>query len=148
MIEARALGKSYGDTVAVDGPHLHRRARRGHRLPGAERRRQVHHHADDPRARPPDVGQRAVNGKEFADHAAPLHEVGALLEARAVHTGRSARNHLLVMAATGGIGRTRVEEVIDLVGLADVAAGGWAASRSAWGSDWASPPPCSATRRR
>jgi ABC-2 type transport system ATP-binding protein len=62
-----------------------------------------------------------VNGKPYAEHIRPLHEVGALLEARAVHTGRSARNHLLAMAATAGIGARRVEEVIDMVGLADVA---------------------------
>ncbi len=53
--------------------------------------------------------------------AAPLHEVGALLEARSVHTGRSARNHLLALAQTHGISRQRVDELIDLVGLHDVA---------------------------
>ena len=62
-----------------------------------------------------------VNGRSYADSRAPLHEVGALLEARAVHTGRSARNHLLVLAATAGIGRRRVDEVLDLVGLTAVA---------------------------
>ena len=70
----------------------------------------------------PTSGSVTVNGKPFAEHARPLHEVGALLEARAIHTGRSARNHLLAMAATAGIGRARVEEVIDMVGLTDVAA--------------------------
>ena len=70
----------------------------------------------------PTSGSVTVNGLPYAEHARPLHEVGALLEARAVHTGRSARNHLLVMAATAGIGRRRVDEVIDMVGLADVAA--------------------------
>jgi ABC-2 type transport system ATP-binding protein len=55
------------------------------------------------------------------DQSAPLHEVGALLEAKAIHTGRTARNHLLALAATTGISRRRVEEVIDLVGLTDVA---------------------------
>jgi ABC-2 type transport system ATP-binding protein len=55
------------------------------------------------------------------EQAAPLHEVGALLEARAVHTSRSAYNHLRALAATHGISRRRVEEVIDLVGLTDVA---------------------------
>ena len=44
-----------------------------------------------------------VNGKPYRDHAAPLHEVGALLEARAIHTGRSAYNHLLALAQTSGI---------------------------------------------
>jgi ABC-2 type transport system ATP-binding protein len=69
----------------------------------------------------PSSGTVTVNGKPFAEHSRPLREVGALLEARAVHTGRSARNHLLVMAATAGISRQRVESVIDMVGLADVA---------------------------
>jgi ABC-2 type transport system ATP-binding protein len=50
-----------------------------------------------------------------------MHEVGALLEARAIHTGRSARNHLLALAQTSGIPRSRVDELIDVVGLHDVA---------------------------
>ena len=62
-----------------------------------------------------------MNGKLYRDHAAPLHEVGALLEARSVHTGRSAYNHLLALAQTHGIPRRRVGELIDLVGLHDVA---------------------------
>jgi ABC-2 type transport system ATP-binding protein len=69
----------------------------------------------------PTSGRATVNGKRFAEHARPLAEVGAVLEARAVHTGRSARNHLLAMAATAGIGAKRVDEVIGMVGLADVA---------------------------
>jgi ABC-2 type transport system ATP-binding protein len=62
-----------------------------------------------------------VNGKHYREHAAPLHQVGALLEARSVHTGRSAYNHLLALAQTHGIARQRVVELIDLVGLHDVA---------------------------
>ncbi|MDQ6840186.1 MAG: ATP-binding cassette domain-containing protein [Actinomycetota bacterium] len=69
----------------------------------------------------PTAGQVTVNGKHYAEHSAPLHEVGALLEARAIHTGRSARNHLLALAATHGIPTRRVDEVIALVGLGDVA---------------------------
>jgi ABC-2 type transport system ATP-binding protein len=69
----------------------------------------------------PTAGDVTVNGKHYRDHAAPLHEVGALLEARSVHTGRSAYNHLLALARTHGIPRRRVEELIDLVGLRDVA---------------------------
>jgi len=69
----------------------------------------------------PTAGTVTVNGKRYRDHQAPLHEVGALLEARSVHTGRSAYNHLLVLAQTHGIPRRRVKEVIDLVGLHDVA---------------------------
>jgi ABC-2 type transport system ATP-binding protein len=69
----------------------------------------------------PSQGDVRVNGKHYRDHAAPLHEVGALLEARSVHPGRSARNHLLALAQTHGIARRRVDELIDLVGLHDVA---------------------------
>ena len=69
----------------------------------------------------PSSGDVTVNGKHYRDHPAPLHEVGALLEARSVHTGRSAYNHLLTLAQTHGIGRGRVDELIDLVGLHDVA---------------------------
>jgi ABC-2 type transport system ATP-binding protein len=69
----------------------------------------------------PTSGRVSVNGKRYAQHRAPLHEVGAMLEARAIHTGRSAYNHLLALAATTGIPRGRVEEVIDLVGLREVA---------------------------
>src|ERR1051326_1098374 len=69
----------------------------------------------------PTKGDVTVNGKHYRDHPAPLHEVGALLEARSIHTGRSARNHLLALAQTHGISRRRVDELIDLVGLHDVA---------------------------
>jgi ABC-2 type transport system ATP-binding protein len=69
----------------------------------------------------PDTGHATVNGKPLAAHQRPLAEVGALLEARAVHTGRTARNHLRALAATTGIGRRRVDAVLDLVGLTDVA---------------------------
>ena len=69
----------------------------------------------------PTAGSVAVNGRRYADHPAPLREVGIMLEARAVHTSRSAYSHLLALAATHGIGRSRVEEVIDLVGLREVA---------------------------
>jgi ABC-2 type transport system ATP-binding protein len=69
----------------------------------------------------PTAGTVTVNGKLYRDHAAPLHEVGALLEARSVHTGRSAYNHLLALAQTHGIPRRRVDGLIDLVGLREVA---------------------------
>ena len=69
----------------------------------------------------PTSGDVTVNGKHYAEHAAPLHEVGALLEARSVHTGRSAYNHLLALAQTHGIPRSRVDELIELVGLESVA---------------------------
>jgi ABC-2 type transport system ATP-binding protein len=69
----------------------------------------------------PTAGDVTVNGKHYKDHTAPLHEVGALLEARSVHTGRSAYDHLLALARTHGIGRRRVDDLIDLVGLHEVA---------------------------
>jgi ABC-2 type transport system ATP-binding protein len=69
----------------------------------------------------PTAGTVTVNGHHFAGQAAPLREAGALLEAKAVHPGRTARNHLLALAATTGISRRRVDEVVDLVGLSEVA---------------------------
>ncbi len=69
----------------------------------------------------PSAGHATVNGRRYSDHAAPLREVGAMLEARAIHTGRSAYNHLLALAATHGIPRSRVDEVVDVVGLREVA---------------------------
>ncbi|HEX4723122.1 MAG TPA: ABC transporter ATP-binding protein [Pseudonocardiaceae bacterium] len=69
----------------------------------------------------PTSGSVTVNGKAYAEHAAPLREVGALLEAKAIHGGRTAYHHLLALALTTGIPRRRVDEVIDLVGLRSVA---------------------------
>jgi ABC-2 type transport system ATP-binding protein len=69
----------------------------------------------------PTSGSATVNGKAYRELPAPLHEIGAMLEARAIHTGRSAYHHLVAMAQTHGIGRARVDEVIELVGLGAVA---------------------------
>jgi ABC-2 type transport system ATP-binding protein len=69
----------------------------------------------------PTAGSATVNGKRYATHRAPLHEVGVLLEARAVHPGRSAYDHLLAQAQTEGIPRARVNELVEFVGLQDVA---------------------------
>jgi ABC-2 type transport system ATP-binding protein len=69
----------------------------------------------------PTAGQATVNGRPFEEHRAPLHEIGALLEAKGVHPGRPARDHLRALAATIGISNARVDEVLDLVGLSDVA---------------------------
>jgi len=69
----------------------------------------------------PTKGTVRVNGCAYRELSAPLHEVGAMLEAHAIHTGRSAYNHLLALAQTHGIPRSRVEEVIELVGLSEVA---------------------------
>lgn len=69
----------------------------------------------------PSSGGATINGKRYAELSSPLTEVGALLDAKAVHTGRSAYNHLLAMAATHGIPKRRVDEVIGLTGLDSVA---------------------------
>ncbi len=121
MIEARSLTKRYGDKVAVDDLGFTVR-------PGAvtgflwgRTGGQVDLDAHDPRSRRADIGSVTVNGRPYAEHSKPLQEVGVLLEARAVHPGRSAQNHLLAMAATAGIGQSRVDEVIDMVGLAGAA---------------------------
>jgi ABC-2 type transport system ATP-binding protein len=69
----------------------------------------------------PDAGTVRVNGKQYADYEKPMHEVGALLDAGAVHGGRTARNHLLCLAKTNGIKTKRVDEVLGMVGLSSVA---------------------------
>ena len=69
----------------------------------------------------PDAGRALVNGRLYRDHPAPLAEAGALLEARSLHPGRSAYNHLLALAQTHGVGRARVNELIEMVGLESVA---------------------------
>lgn len=122
MITADRLTKRYGDKVAVDGLSFTVRPGivtgfLGPNGAGKSTTMRMILGLDAPTS-----GTVTVNGRPFADHARPIHEVGALLEARAIHTGRSARNHLLAMAATAGIGRQRVEQVIDMVGLTDVAA--------------------------
>ncbi len=121
MIEAHGLTKRYADKLAVDdlsftvrpgivtgflGPNGAGKSTTMRMIMGLDR---------------PTAGTVTVNGRPFAEHPNPLEQAGALLEARAVHTGRSARNHLKVMAATAGIGRQRVDEVIGMVGLDDVA---------------------------
>jgi len=121
VIEAQGLTKYYGDQRAVDDLSFTVRPGivtgfLGPNGSGKSTTMRLILELDAPSA-----GDVAVNGKHYRDHAAPLHEVGALLEARSVHTGRSAYNHLLALAQTHGIGRRRVDELIDLVGLHDVA---------------------------
>ncbi len=121
MIEARGLTKDYGDKRAVDGLTFSVRPGvvtgfLGPNGSGKSTTMRLILGLDAQTA-----GDVTVNGKHYRDHAAPLHEVGALLEARSVHTGRSAYNHLLALARTHGIPRARVEELIDLVGLREVA---------------------------
>ncbi|MBN9212833.1 MAG: multidrug ABC transporter ATP-binding protein [Microbacterium sp. 71-36] len=69
----------------------------------------------------PTSGSVTVNGAPYAHLSAPLSEVGVLLDAKAVHTGRSARNHLRALAATHGLPRRRVDEVIEITGIGSVA---------------------------
>jgi ABC-2 type transport system ATP-binding protein len=121
MIEVTELSKRYGDKVAVDGLSFTVRPGivTGFLGPnGAGKSTTMRMIAGLDR---PTSGRVLVNGRPYAEHPAPLRSMGTLLEAKAVHTGRSGYHHLLAMAATTGIPRGRVDEVIDLVGLADVA---------------------------
>jgi ABC-2 type transport system ATP-binding protein len=121
MIEAQGLTKNYGDKRAVDGLTFTVQPGivtgfLGPNGSGKSTTMRLILGLDTPTA-----GDVRVNGKHYRDHAAPLHEVGALLEARSVHTGRSAYNHLLALAETHGFPKSRVDEMIDLVGLHEVA---------------------------
>jgi ABC-2 type transport system ATP-binding protein len=121
VIKVEGLTKRYGDTTAVDevsftvrpgvvtgflGPNGAGKSTTMRLILGLDR---------------PTSGSVMVNGKQYRHAPAPMHEVGALLEAKAVHTSRSAYNHLRVLAATHRIPARRVDEVLDLVGLSDVA---------------------------
>uniref|UniRef100_A0AAU2A025 ABC transporter ATP-binding protein n=1 Tax=Streptomyces sp. NBC_00093 TaxID=2975649 RepID=A0AAU2A025_9ACTN len=121
MIEVRELTKRYGDKTAVDslsftappgqvtgflGPNGAGKSTTMRMIVGLDA---------------PTSGTALVNGKPYARHRAPLQELGVLLEAKAVHPGRSAFNHLMALAYTHGVPRRRVDEVIDLAGLHAVA---------------------------
>ena len=121
MIDAQNLTKRYGEKIAVDdlsftvkpgvvtgflGPNGSGKSTTMRLIMGLDA---------------PTRGAVTVDGKAYRDYPAPLHEVGVLLEARSVHTGRSAYHHLLALAQTHGIPRARVSELISLVGLDDVA---------------------------
>jgi ABC-2 type transport system ATP-binding protein len=121
MIEARGLTMRYGKKTAVDdvtftvhpgkvtgflGPNGAGKSTTMRMIVGLDH---------------PTRGTVTVNGRRYDQHRAPLREVGALLDAKAVHTGRSAYNHLLAMGATHGIGKARVNEVIEMTGLEPVA---------------------------
>ncbi|HWE32482.1 MAG TPA: ATP-binding cassette domain-containing protein [Solirubrobacteraceae bacterium] len=121
MIEVRGLTKRYGDRLAVDdvtfsvqpgvvtgflGPNGSGKSTTMRLILGLDA---------------PNAGTALVDGRVYRDIPAPLHEVGAMLEAHAIHTGRSARNHLRALAQTHGISDQRVEALIDLVGLREVA---------------------------
>src|SRR6516162_9850909 len=121
MIEARKLRKVYGHTVAVDG--LDFQVKPGHVTGflgpnGAGKSTTMRMILGLDR---PTSGTVTVDGRRYQGTVWPLHEVGALLDARAVHPGRSAYNHLLSLAVANGIARTRVDKVLEQVGLASVA---------------------------
>ncbi|WP_129308534.1 ATP-binding cassette domain-containing protein [Streptomyces sp. L2] len=121
MIEAQRLTKRYGEKTAVDGldfivkpgtvtgflgPNGAGKSTTMRMIVGLDA---------------PTHGAVTVNGRRYARHQAPLQEVGALLEAKSIHPGRSAYNHLRALALTHGIPRRRVDEVVDLAGLGSVA---------------------------
>ncbi|MBL0885264.1 ATP-binding cassette domain-containing protein [Myceligenerans indicum] len=121
MIEAESLTKRYGANTAVDSINFTVRPGRvtgflGPNGAGKSTTMRMILGLDRPSS-----GVVRVNGKAYARHHAPLRQVGALLDAKAVHPGRSARNHLLAVAATHHIGAKRVDEVIGLTGLEPVA---------------------------
>jgi ABC-2 type transport system ATP-binding protein len=121
MIEARGLTKVYGDKTAVAGVNFTVEAGRvtgflGPNGAGKSTTMRMIMGLDRPTS-----GSVTVNGSPLTKHAAPLRDVGALLDAKAVHTSRSAYNHLLAMAATHGIPKKRVHDVIEMTGLAEVA---------------------------
>jgi ABC-2 type transport system ATP-binding protein len=121
MIEAVGLTKRYGDKTAVDGISFQVQPGRvtgflGPNGAGKSTTMRMIVGLDRPTS-----GTITLNGKKYADLKAPLHEVGVLLDAKAVHTGRTAYNHLRALAATHGISRKRVDEVIALTGLEPVA---------------------------
>jgi ABC-2 type transport system ATP-binding protein len=121
MIEARGLSKRYGATVAVDTLTFNVRSSMvtgflGPNGSGKSTTMRLILGLDAP-----DAGQVRIGGRRYRDLRWPLREVGALLEARAFHPGRSARAHLRALAASNAIPRARVEEVLGLVGLADAA---------------------------
>ncbi len=121
MIEAQKLSKRYGDKLAVDqlsftvrpgvvtgflGPNGAGKSTTMRMIMGLDA---------------PSSGNVTVNGRHYHDLPWPLHEVGALLEAKAIHPGRSARAHLQMLAEVNHIARTRVSEVLEIVGLTSVA---------------------------
>ncbi len=121
MIKAQGLTKRYGSTIAVD--HLDFEVQPGvvtgflgPNGAGKTTTMRLILGLDSPTS-----GTVTVNGRLYADVPYPLHEVGALLDAKALHPSRSAYNHLLSLAKSSRISRARVDVVLDLVGLSDVA---------------------------
>jgi ABC-2 type transport system ATP-binding protein len=121
VIDVRGLTKRYGSTVAVDGLSFQVAPGRvtgflGPNGAGKSTTMRLILGLDTPNA-----GTATVNGTKYRGRRFPMHDVGALLDAQALHPGRSAFHHLLSLAQSNRIGRRRVDEVLGLVGLADVA---------------------------
>jgi ABC-2 type transport system ATP-binding protein len=121
MIEVREVTKRFGAKTAVDGLSFTARPGQvtgflGPNGAGKSTTMRMIVGLDAPTS-----GEALVNGARYATHAAPLCEIGVLLEARSVHPGRTAVAHLLALARTHGIPRRRVDEVIGLAGLTAVA---------------------------
>lgn len=121
MIEAQQLTKRYGEKTAVDGLDFTVKPGTvtgflGPNGAGKSTTMRMIVGLDAPTS-----GSVTVNGQRYARHRAPLQEVGALLEAKSIHPGRSAYNHLRALALTHGIPRRRVDEVVELAGLGSVA---------------------------
>src|SRR6516225_2351518 len=121
MIEARGLTKRFGSRLAVDALSFDVRPGRvtgflGPNGSGKSTTMRLILGLDHP-----DAGHAAIGGRRYRDLGWPLREAGALLEARAWHPGRTARSHLAALADSNGIGRRRVDEVLGMVGLTDVA---------------------------
>ncbi|MGW1052379.1 ATP-binding cassette domain-containing protein [Streptomyces sp. NPDC002521] len=121
MIDAQQLTKRYGEKTAVDGLDFTVKPGTvtgflGPNGAGKSTTMRMIVGLDAPTS-----GSVTVNGRRYARHQAPLQEVGALLEAKSIHPGRSAYNHLRALALTHGIPRSRVDEVVDLAGLGSVA---------------------------
>ncbi|MER6071425.1 ATP-binding cassette domain-containing protein [Streptomyces sp. NPDC001852] len=121
MIEAQQLTKRYGEKTAVDGLDFTVKPGTvtgflGPNGAGKSTTMRMIVGLDAPTS-----GSVTVNGHRYARHQAPLQEVGALLEAKSIHPGRSAYNHLRALALTHGIPRRRVDEVVELAGLGSVA---------------------------
>ena len=121
MIEARGLSKRYGAKIAVNNLSFGVEPGRvtgflGPNGAGKTTTMRLILGLDFP-----DTGTVTIDGKQYANLAYPMREVGALLDAKAVHGGRSAYNHLLCLAQTNNLPRRRVGEVLELVGLTEVA---------------------------
>jgi ABC-2 type transport system ATP-binding protein len=121
VIEVANLSKRYGEKLAVDGLDFVVRPGTvtgflGPNGAGKSTTMRMIAGLDEPTG-----GRVLVNGRDYRATSAPMAELGLLLEARSVHTGRSARNHLLALAQTNGVSQRRVDEMIDLVGLHEVA---------------------------